>query len=173
MISCDNAFTIRKLMETDSPDDIKGIMQSYLHVAMELIRGAKSRSSGLIVENAKKYMRAHLGEDITLPVLSSVLYVHPNYLSKLFKEKAGLNFTEYRTLVRIEKARELLMDGSLNIYDIAAMTGFSNEKHFREAFRKLTGIGPREYRNGVVHREQADSRRSGQDTNGLEKETES
>lgn len=100
-----------------------------------------------LIQVALTYIQENYSEDITLHTLADILYLHPIYLSKLFKEKTGENFINYLTRVRIEKAKELLKDPSLKIYDISKLVGYESSKHFSKTFKGLLGITPREYRD--------------------------
>ena len=61
------------------------------------------------------YIRQHYNENITLNGLAELFFLHPNYLSRLFKEKTGKNFIEYLTEVRMERVKELLKSSDLKI----------------------------------------------------------
>ena len=69
------------------------------------------------------------------------------YLSKIFKEKAGIGFQEYLTEVRMKKACELLDNIQFKSYDVAFYVGYDNPKNFSRAFKTYYGITPKEYRN--------------------------
>ena len=69
-----------------------------------------------------------------------------SYLSKIFKEEMDCTFTGYVSRVRIEKSRELLLDGSISIADIAVMVGFEDQSYFTKVFRRTVGVSPGEYR---------------------------
>ncbi len=81
--------------------------------------------------------------------MSEVVYVTPNYLSKVFKEETGQNFIEWLNNFRIEKAKELLKDVRYKTYEIAEKVGYSDYKHFSYNFKKYTGKSPRSYRKDI------------------------
>ncbi|MEY8354501.1 response regulator [Lachnospiraceae bacterium 54-53] len=93
---------------------------------------------GYIEEN---YKEASLEEAAVLVNLS------PSYLSRVFKEKSGLGFSDYLTRVRMEKACELLNDIRYKSYDIAYYIGYDNPKNFSRAFKAYYGKTPKEFRN--------------------------
>ena len=74
----------------------------------------------------------------------------PSYLSRIFKEKCGMGFSDYLTKTRMEKACELLGDIKYKSYDIAYYIGYDNPKNFSRAFKAYFGMTPKEYRNGKV-----------------------
>ena len=70
----------------------------------------------------------------------------PTYLSTLFKKQVGKSLVEYLTHVRIQNAKQLLVDRNRNISDIADEVGFVDEKYFIKRFKRVTGLTPNEYR---------------------------
>jgi AraC-like DNA-binding protein len=64
------------------------------------------------------------------------------YFCKMFKKATGLNFTEYLSRVRIEKAETLLLNPNLRVSEIAYDVGFQSLTHFNRVFRKVVGLSP-------------------------------
>lgn len=108
--------------------------------------GLEESSVGPIVEKVLDYVKHHYAENITLFTLAEKVYVHPVYLSKLFKEKTGINFIDYLTKVRIDRAKVLLNDVAFRIYDISEMVGYTSPRHFSKIFKNITNLTPKEYR---------------------------
>lgn len=98
------------------------------------------------VERIMAYIRAHLGEDLSLLHLSEQFYFNPSYLSRLFKQAAGQNITDYITALRVERAQQLLKDPRRRVGDVAAALGFESQHYFARFFKKATGLTPQEYR---------------------------
>ncbi|MDT8718615.1 helix-turn-helix transcriptional regulator [Clostridium sp. 19966] len=69
-----------------------------------------------------------------------------DYLNRLFKKQIGLSIFEYLTIYRINKAKELLINSDKKAYEIAALTGFSNEYHFNRVFSQKVGMPPGKFR---------------------------
>jgi two-component system response regulator YesN len=137
-----------KILEKETTDR-RNILQSKIQVledASPELPPDKEETIGPVIENVINFIHQHFNENLTLQSLSEIAYVHPAYLSKLFKEKTGSNFIDYLTSVRIEKAKVLLRDISLRVYDISDMVGYSSPKHFSKLFKDTTGLTPRDYR---------------------------
>lgn len=94
----------------------------------------------------------HMSYDklITVEDLAKGLYISPNYLRTLFKEKTGETILQYLTKVRIKKATELLKDNSLKIQDISLKVGYENVSYFCSIFHKYKGLTPNEYRRKLL-----------------------
>jgi AraC-like DNA-binding protein len=69
------------------------------------------------------------------------------YFCKLFKKATGLNFTEYVSRVRLEKAKNLLLNPNARVSEIAYSVGFQSLTHFNRVFRKFEGQSPTAYRD--------------------------
>jgi len=101
-----------------------------------------------------RYIDENYRREITLAELSEVVQVSPNYLSSLFKKETGINFADYLLNHRVDRAKELLLGTFAKTYEIAEQTGFANQSYFSRAFKKLTGMGPKEFRRKwTLHRE--------------------
>jgi AraC-like DNA-binding protein len=68
------------------------------------------------------------------------------YFCKLFKKVTGINFTDYVSRVRIEKAKNLLLNPNLRVSEIAYDVGFQSLTHFNRVFKRILGQSPTEYR---------------------------
>ncbi len=99
-----------------------------------------------IVEAATKYINEHLTEDLTVFTLAEQFHVARNYFSRLFKKEMGEGCNEYITRLRIEKAKQLLGASRLKTYEIAEKVGYNDTNYFSLAFKKNTGLSPKEFR---------------------------
>ena len=106
-----------------------------------------SPASSFIVNNAIEYIKDHYADKLRLSDVADEIYVSQWHLSKLINKHTGSNFSEILNGIRIEKAKQLLKDPSLKIYDIAEQVGFSDLTHFSRVFKKIEGISANEFRN--------------------------
>lgn len=67
-------------------------------------------------------------------------------LSRVFSENEGRTIENYTILQKIEHVKELLIDGELNISEIAFHTGYSSVAHLSRQFKEITGMTPSEFR---------------------------
>lgn len=101
---------------------------------------------GRPVENAKRYLLHHLEQQISLEEAAKEAGLSASYFSKIFKSETGLGFAEWLICERIEKAKQLLIDGHLPIKEIARMVGYQDEKYFSKLFKKQVGIKPTDFK---------------------------
>ena len=95
-----------------------------------------------VIHKAVQYVRKNYSKKISLEDVATSVYLSPSYFSKVFKQEMGCNFNTYLNTVRIEKSKELLLNGSLRLVDIAYAVGFEDQSYFTKVFKKLTGVAP-------------------------------
>ena len=100
----------------------------------------------IYLKKAKYILEKHYGEKISLSTVANQLNVSTVYLSKIFKENGGINFSDYLLSVRLNHAQTLLKDSNIPSSKVAAYCGFCDENYFRKQFKKFFGIGIKEYR---------------------------
>jgi AraC-like DNA-binding protein/ligand-binding sensor protein len=98
------------------------------------------------IARAKAFIQEHQAEDLSLAQVAKVAHMSTFYFCKMFHKATGINFTEYVSRVRIEKARNLLLNPNLRISEIAYEVGFQSLTHFNRVFKKLLGQSPTEFR---------------------------
>ena len=104
-----------------------------------------------IVTLTKSYIEQHLFEkSLNLKQAAADLHINYYYLSKSFKEGAGISFTEYVNTRRLQVAAELLASTKLHIYQICEQIGME-PKNFHGLFRKYYDMTPQEYRRSHLH----------------------
>ncbi len=109
--------------------------------------------TGESVAKAKEYIRKEYPRpDLSLKIVAETVNLSPTYFSTIFKKHAGMNFIEYLTQVRLEKAKELLCCTTLPVSEIAFRVGFQDYRYFSQLFKKHTGQTPREFKNNSNQR---------------------
>ncbi|REK74908.1 response regulator transcription factor [Paenibacillus paeoniae] len=99
-----------------------------------------------VIDIAIQYMKSNFQENLSLEIVSSVVYLNPVYFSKLFKQKTGTGYKEYVTKLRMERSEELLSDPELSITRIAELVGYPDVRHFTQVFRKHYDCTPSHFR---------------------------
>jgi AraC-like DNA-binding protein len=102
-----------------------------------------------IVRRAKAYIAGHCGDAIGLEEIAQAMHVSTFYFCKVFKKATGLTFTDYLGRVRVEKAKNLLLNPHLRVSEIAYTVGFQSLTHFNRVFRKITGEAPTVFRENL------------------------
>lgn len=112
-----------------------------------LLRDESSgKESNEIIARAKSFISEHLGENLSVATLAEMLFVSPNYFSRLFKRVEGEGCNEYIVRKRIEKAKTLLETTTMKTGRVAMDVGYNDTNYFSIAFKKHTGMSPTKYR---------------------------
>jgi AraC family transcriptional regulator len=99
------------------------------------------------LKRAIEYINAHLGEDLSLSIITAKMGMSQYYFCRLFKQSMGIAPHKYITQQRVERAKLLLKNPEFRIIDITLECGFANPSHFAKCFRKHTGISPQQFRS--------------------------
>lgn len=106
----------------------------------------KSRSS--LASQIKEIVDAEYDSNqISLEYVGAKLYKNTAYISKIFKNEFGCNFSDYIISKRLEKSQKLLADPALKIYEISEEMGWADVSNYIKLFKKKYGMSPKEYRN--------------------------
>jgi AraC-like DNA-binding protein len=100
----------------------------------------------VMIQRAREFIIENKSKDLSLAEVAKAVNVSVFYFCKMFKKATGINFTEYLSRVRIEKAKNLLLNPNLRISEIAYDVGFQSLTHFNRVFRKMVGESPTDYR---------------------------
>ena len=93
------------------------------------------------------YIKENCTTNISMREIATKCGYSIAHFSRLFKEYAGINFSEYVTNCRIEKACGLLLETEMPIEEIIYTCGFTNRTRFFKVFTAKTGITPKKYRD--------------------------
>lgn len=102
------------------------------------------------MKNILNFINANYDKDISLEVAADYIKMSPSRFSHLFKENVGISFKKYLTLVRIERAKELLKTTDYTILRIANECGVHNESLLYRTFKAHLGVTPNEFRKNSL-----------------------
>ncbi|MNR04934.1 HTH-type transcriptional regulator YesS [compost metagenome] len=125
---------------------MKQIIEFYEKIIAKTFSKPESKS-GTLVSFITDYIEKHYEQDLYLEVIAGEIGLSAKYVSRMFKESTGTNISDYISLVRIAKARELLVNTDMKISDIADKIGIFSRTTFLRLFKKYEGISPNEYRS--------------------------
>ncbi len=141
-----NKFTLFKKIEGSSSlvdllKTFEGILEDFQNLAADSQYGRYNP----IVKEIIDYVLGHYPENISLASMANLFHVNKSYLCQLFKQETGENFSDYLTKIRIEKAKQLLLNSKNNINTVGNSVGFSNPSYFARVFKNLAKTTPSEY----------------------------
>ncbi len=99
-----------------------------------------------MISKAQTYIEEHISEKISFEELSSKLATSRRNFDRRFIKATGNTPVEYLQRVKVEVAKSTLEKGRKSIFEVMHDVGYSDDKSFREVFKKITGISPLDYR---------------------------
>lgn len=119
-------------------------LKSFLKAVDQARDQGKGKSE--LVLNVLRYMEIHTLENIKLEQVASEFYVSPNYLSSLISKETGITFQQHMMKNKMAVSKQMLDDTRMRVEEIAYAVGYENYVSFYNAFKRLEGITPSEYR---------------------------
>jgi AraC-like DNA-binding protein/ligand-binding sensor protein len=130
----------------DSVTHLLSIFAEHLSMKGNQIALQQNHAEPPIITKAKLYIEEHHTEEISLGQVAAAVHTSTFYFCKMFKRATGINFTEFVSRLRAEKAKNLLLNPNLRISEIAYEVGFQSLTHFNRVFKKIMGQSPTDYR---------------------------
>ncbi len=149
----ENLYFSSPVMAPKQYEAMVGLLNTFAqHISLisNQIMLAKSNSEPPVITRAKAFIEENQTEDITLGQVAKAVNTSTFYFCKMFKNATGLNFTDYVSRVRIEKAKNLLLNPNLRVSEIAYAVGFQSLTHFNRVFKRICGTSPTDYRANLV-----------------------
>lgn len=104
------------------------------------------KSSSRLCAMVRRYIDEHFKENINLDMLAQLTHSSKYYLVHAFSEEYGISPINYMISRRIEEAKQLLKNDDYTLSVISRMLGFSSPSYFTQAFKKIVGTSPNQYR---------------------------
>jgi AraC-like DNA-binding protein len=98
------------------------------------------------IHKALEFIESRFHEDISMEHAAEAAGLSKDYFSKLFIKETGKPFSQHLVNFRIDRAKELLGRGQLNITEIAYKTGFPNSQYFSTKFKEIVGQSPKDFK---------------------------
>ena len=150
------SFTLWRELEQPSPAGKLYAQTAAQLLAVHLLRhytsagGAfKDPAPGLTQQQLRRVMdfvQAHLGQDVSLEALAQQTGFSPYHFARLFRQTTGESPHQFVLRQRIEQAQRLLNETDLPLAHVALESGFANQSHLTQTFKRFLGLTPRAYR---------------------------
>ena len=134
--------------------------QYFAHLEAALTRHlqgetAETQRSSQTIAKVKQYVAEHLREDLSLDLLAGQVHLTPRYLSRVFKQETGVNFTAYVNEQRVQAGEKLLRETDMTVQQIAYETGYRTPAYFISQFASRYGATPHLYRLRLLEEKNA------------------
>lgn len=130
-----------------SVDSIPDMMNYVRYLAQKVSECSRLvEKTGSVAETIREYIDQNYDKEITRSDLAEIVYLNPDYISRVFKKEMGISISAYLMGKRIETARELLESTNMPANVISMHVGYDNYSYFSRMFHENTGESPNEYR---------------------------
>ncbi len=139
----DISFTIHK------NSTVSDLAEHYRQVTSKIIFAVTAQQQSkkkIDISLVREFLDTHYTQGITLEDMAKRFFVSKEYLSSAFKKEVGVNFTEYQTSVRMEKAKEMILEYGIPIQKVSEMVGYTDLAHFYKTFKRYFGSTPAKMR---------------------------
>ncbi|KAI7258420.1 hypothetical protein KC345_g10566 [Hortaea werneckii] len=140
----------RQIIDIGSSEPLESIQAEFLELTEELcgfITNKKKDAHTQIIRQMYQYTaEMYADTELTLYRVAEHVERPEKYISQLFKEVTGVNYSDHLIKVRMDEAAILLRESRYTVDEIAARVGYNSSHSFRRAFKRLTGISPSTYR---------------------------
>lgn len=146
------SHSLSELSNIRSPRDAEAFLDriSRSLISSKACDGQAESCSNLKIEQIQAYIMEHFAEpDFYLGAVADHFNLSPNNLSQQFKRHLGISPARYITVLKIDRAKNLLIKTDLTIKDISTKVGYSDASTFVKNFKSITALTPSQYRNDM------------------------
>ncbi len=141
---------LRRILEIADLPGMKAHIHELFQATSESVSQAKQCRANRLVEQIREHIMDNLSDpELSRGTTAAALFISPSHLSRVFRQATGMNYVEYVTKARMEKAMRLLRESDLRMYQIGEAVGIVDPHYFSILFKKHAGMSPNEYRSGA------------------------
>ena len=145
----DEEAKMARVRDSETLEELHALCVDEVRRIFECIEANKD--SGYIVTRIRDYIDANYADhDLSIDTIARRVFMSGPYLCHIFKKRTGVTINAHITMVRIERAKELLKNQMFTVATVAGMVGYSSHDYFTKLFRRHVGLTPSEFRNCCV-----------------------
>lgn len=134
-----------RALNLDSVDAVLEICFDIINRIEQQDNAEQKQEINGYVQRLLQMLKEDCGSNMNLSSVADKLGLSSVYLSKIFKHEMGMNYTQYLTDCRMERAKEMLIQENAQVQEIAEALGYSQAHYFSKIFKQYTGLTPSEY----------------------------
>jgi len=136
----------RKFQDLDDYQALRIRFKKFVQQLLEFSEKTQMDKNGLIIMRCQNYLQQHYMNELSLEAVAEMFHFNASYFSNLFKQRTGVNFSEYVLDLRLKHARQLLADSDEKVAIISERCGFSSPAYFNKMFKREIGVSPKAFR---------------------------
>lgn len=125
-------------------------IKKYVHDVYDFLLTSNENGNkeySYVVVKSVEYIKNNYMRNISLEEVADNVEISKSYLSLLFKQETGINFSNFLSNYRIEQSKKFILETSYKIYEIAERVGFDNPYYFSRVFKDKVGMSCKEFKN--------------------------
>jgi YesN/AraC family two-component response regulator len=143
--------TMNEIHHVETLGEIKKCLNDFCIRLVAIIEENKNKAAAMkntkVIEELKAFILEHYADPgLSLELVSEQAQLTSGYIGKLFKSVTGSSFNDYVTMVRMEKAKVLLVETDDTVAQIGELVGIFNFSYFSTLFKKKYGMTPSQFR---------------------------
>lgn len=144
-------FVSRNIFAVINADSEAQQSEAVFKMLMRMLDTQSSANEATLslTEAAKEYIKQNYQNSLSVSQIARTVNLSPSYFSRIFKDSTALSPYDYLLSVRLDKAKELLINSNLPVSEIAYQCGFNSTPNFICFFKKETGLSPLKFRKIV------------------------
>jgi AraC-like DNA-binding protein len=136
--------------ESNAAVKLLTIFAEHLSLVSNQIFVQEQNNEPPAIARAKQFIHEHQTEKVSLSQVAKAVGMSRFSFCKTFTKATGTHFTDYLVRVRIERAKNLLLNPNLRVSEIAYDAGFQSLTHFNRVFKRIQGRSPTDYRTQLA-----------------------
>lgn len=137
---------VQQILEKNSYEEAFNYLKKILN---NLIESFNTNTADSVIVKVIAYVKNNYSSDLKLETLGDLFNCNSAYLGKKFRKYTGVQFNTYLDNLRIEEAKNKLINTDLKIYQISKLVGYTNTDYFFMKFKKATGMTPKEFKENL------------------------
>ena len=129
---------------------VKELLEKLLREDEEITEDTDKYSR--VVHDMIRTIEKSYGQKLGVDTFAEKYRLTPEYISTLFARETGVTFSNYLKRVRIERAKELLVQTNQKIYEVACEVGYPDQKYFSKVFKEYTGVSAKQYVSNLAEK---------------------
>ena len=144
-LSNDYKSLFENLLKLQTVQQLKEMVKNTLRKTIDCL-ASKEQTANPVITRILNYINVHYAEELSLKTLGAAFNINATYLGQIFQKETQEVFSSYVNKLRLQKAKQMLLDTSLKANEIAAKVGYTDSNYFYKIFKKNIGISPTAFR---------------------------
>jgi two-component system response regulator YesN len=131
--------------DTSSMEEAYQLIRHICREGCRLISSRQTTEAQRLIDHALKFIEENWNAELTVGQCAAHVFLSSSYFASLFKKVTGKSFSQYVAGLKMDNAKQLLIEGR-SVQEVATALGYEDRRNFSDMFKKFSGMTPSEYR---------------------------